>query len=499
MRSAERKPRLRWVALLAGIAISGCVDEKIVEVPRDIFDPPDAAAQGMLGYSDQEAGLTACGNCHVQAQTRWIETAHADAWAGLQDSGHAQEFCEGCHTVNELGNTAPDASGYLGIPEDRYHDVQCESCHGPGLNHAESPAKSNVPLAAMTVGLDADQGCGECHQGTHHPFVEQWELSGHGTLNAYPAGREGCNGCHEGGGILTKWGEDTNYLEKGELFSITCAVCHDPHGKFDAAGNVIEGQLRFPVGGVDIEQNLCSQCHNRRSVPDEGSSHGLHPHSPETALLSGEAGFFFPGMIIDRGDIIATHGSEANDRLCAGCHVLSTEITDSETGEFLFQAVGHTFQAAPCVDENGVPTGLDCGIGTDVRDFQGCAVSGCHGSPTGAQAVLVTASIRFQFLHDELYDLLVAVDPNLDEPGGEIDPTDGVLTTAEGAFFNMELAAFGGPEEDRPSPLLAYAAAAAHNPFLVEQLLIASIQAVEAEYGVAPSPGINLNRTMDYR
>ncbi|HSM06478.1 MAG TPA: hypothetical protein VK858_17785, partial [Longimicrobiales bacterium] len=245
--------------------------------------------------------------------------------------------------------------------------------------------------------------------------------------------------------------------------------------------------------------NLCSQCHNRRTVPDPGSSHGLHPHSPETALLNGEAGFFFPGMPIDQGDIIATHGSEANERLCAGCHVNATEISDAETGEFLLNAVGHTFQAAPCVDENGIPTGEDCELNTTVRDFQSCAVSGCHGSPDGALSVLTTATVRFQNLVEELHDLLVQVDPNLDEPGGAIDATDGVLTTAEGAFFNMELAEFGGPEEDRPSPLLAYAAAAAHNPFLVEQLLIASINAVEDEYGVTASPGLNLSRTMDPR
>ena len=493
MRSPKRSDRLGWVALLAGLAASGCVDEKIIEVPREIFDPPAAEAAGMLGYTDQDSKLVVCGNCHVGPQKQWEETAHADAWEGLQSSGHAAEYCEGCHTVNELGNTLTETAGYLGIAEDRYHDVQCESCHGPGLEHVQSPADANIPLAAMDVGLDNTQGCGECHQGTHHPFTEQWELSAHGTLNAYPAGRDGCNACHEGGGILRAWGENTTYLDEGELFPITCAVCHDPHGSANPA------QLRFPVGGVAIEQNLCSQCHNRRTVPDPGSSHGLHPHSPETALLNGEAGFFFPGMAIDQGDIIATHGSEANERLCAGCHVNATEISDAETGEFLFNAVGHTFQAAPCVDENGIPTGEDCALNSTARDFQSCAVSGCHGSADGALSVLTTASVRFQNLVEELHDLLVQVDPNLDEAGGEIDATDGVLTTAEGAFFNMELAEFGGPEEDRPSPLLAYAAAAAHNPFLVEQLLIASINAVEDEYGVMASPGLNLSRTMDPR
>jgi predicted CXXCH cytochrome family protein len=488
MRSAVRNTR--WVALLAGIAVSGCVDEKIVEVPREIFDPPAAEAIGMLGYSDQDAGLTTCGNCHVGPQGQWEGSAHADAWAGLQDSGHASEFCEGCHTVNELGNTLTEVAGYNATGEDRYHDVQCESCHGPGLDHVQEPG-ANPMLAPLDVGLDNTDGCGECHQGEHHPFAEQWVLSGHATLGSQ-AERDGCNACHSGGGALTAWNVNTNYIEEGQPIAITCGVCHDPHGSNNTA------QLRFPVGGVEIEQNLCSQCHNRRTVPDPGSSHGIEPHSPETAMLSGEAGFFFPGMIIDRGDIIATHGSEANERLCAGCHVVSTTITDQASGEFLFEAVGHTFQAAPCVDENGIPTGGDCGISTSDRDFaSSCATSGCHGSADGAQAVLLTATLRFETLSEELMDLLLQVDPNLGEEGGEIDPGDGVITTAEGAFFNHALAEFGGT--DRPSPLLAYAAAAAHNPFLTEQLLLASIDAVETEYGVSASPGLNRNRTMDFR
>ncbi len=81
------------------IALSACTDETIVFRDRELFETPSAAALGFLGYSDQAGKLTVCGNCHVGVQAQWEETAHADAWAGLQDSGHAQDFCEGCHTV----------------------------------------------------------------------------------------------------------------------------------------------------------------------------------------------------------------------------------------------------------------------------------------------------------------------------------------------------------------------------------------------------------------
>ncbi len=106
--------RLAFLPLsVVGLGImAGCVDEKIVFRDRELFEEPLDAAASFLGYTDQATKLTVCGNCHVEKQSNWEATAHADAWDGLQSSGHAQEFCEGCHTVNELGNTLTDPAGY---------------------------------------------------------------------------------------------------------------------------------------------------------------------------------------------------------------------------------------------------------------------------------------------------------------------------------------------------------------------------------------------------
>ena len=487
MRIPKRGITRGLAALAMILTASGCTDETIIYRDREIFEQPDAAAQGMLGYSDQESKLTVCGNCHVGPQGQWEETAHADAWNTLQASGHAASYCEGCHTVNELGNALTTAAGYNAVPEERYHDVGCESCHGPGLIHVSSPSDNNIPLAFMDVGVDNTQGCGECHQGTHHPFAEQWETSQHGNRSNSAMTRDGCNACHSGGGALAAWGEQTTYSEEGQAFPITCATCHDPHGSDNPA------QLRFPIGGVEIEQNLCSQCHDRRSVPDPNSSHGLHPHSPETGLLSGDVGWFPPNLVIDRGEIIASHGSEGNERLCATCHVTSTTINDAETGEFVLTAVGHGFNAIPCKDANGVPTTEDCALTPEARDFEtGCVASGCHTSVTGVYAAMSTATARLQALAEETHHLLTQIDPNLDGAGGEIDGGDGRFTSAEGAFFNMELAEFGGT--GRPDARLAFASAAAHNPFLMEQLLIAGIQTLKNDYGVTSSPALSLER-----
>ncbi len=478
--------RLLLLALpaLALVASTACVDEQVVYRDRQLFEQPDSSAMGFLGYTDVSSKLTVCGNCHVDHQANWEGTAHAHAWENLQASGHANASCEGCHTVGQNGNTVDKPAGFAVVPDERYHDVQCESCHGPGLKHVQAPDASTPPLAPISVGADLTYGCGECHQGTHEPFVEEWSQSLHAQLQPVAAPRPECQSCHEGHGALKAFGVTSNYLEKDDptLIPITCAVCHDPH---DAT---YEKQLRFPVEEASIETHLCARCHNRTTAPNATSTHGLEPHAPEAALLGGDAGWFPPGLNIDPGQIIATHGSSANPGLCATCHVNRFEVTDAETGAFKFQVTGHLFEAIPCLGPDGIPTAGDCALSTDARSFKGCTGSGCHGTEQVARSALVTATNTLQQRADELMKLLVKVDPNLDAAGGALDPTDGKFSVADGAWFNLKLAQIGG-REDRVDPLLVYAGSAAHNPFLTEALLVASIQAVEKEYGVSASPG----------
>ena len=78
--------------------------------------------------------------------------------------------------------------------------------------------------------------------------------------------------------------------------------------------------------------------------------------------------------------------------------------------------------------------------------------------------------------------------------------SDQTLTVAEGAIWNAQLAA----THDRPQWLSGkvfgrtfsahYSSGeGVHNPFLLEALMIASIQAVENTYGVSPSAPIDLS------
>ncbi len=475
---------------LASVALgTACSNDDIVYDDMELFNPPPDGGSAFMGYYVTEEKQTVCGNCHADKQVSWIETAHADAWAGLQSSDHAESFCEPCHTVNELGNVVADPS---------YHDVQCESCHGPGIDHLGDPARAK-PLASIAAAEDASNGCGECHNGEHHPFVEQWAESAHGNVDSYPQGRDDCKECHEGQTALeVQFGVTSDNAEKasGELMDITCAVCHDPHG------GPYPSQLRAPVAAAD-ENNLCVKCHNNRAAPEVASTRGAH--AAQGPLVFGEGVGWIPAGFEALDGLTGAHGNpQANPGLCATCHVAPFAVTQPE----FFQSVGHSFEAIPCLDVDGIPEPGPCN--NDERSFVACTA--CHGSEANSQAI-------YEGFIEEIGELLAQIwvdlngdahiDPAPTDAGllaeviasagaGELDASDSVITYAEGVLFNAQLAATDETPRfwdthvvvapDDTVNITAHAASGngVHNPPFLEALLRASITAGADHYGVAP-------------
>jgi predicted CXXCH cytochrome family protein len=474
----------------ACLPLASC--KEIVYEERPLFDEPEATALGFLGYADEQSGLTVCGQCHVSFQRRWHDTRHAQAWETLATSPANAPLCQACHSTNSLGNVAAGTTGgYVAHADARYEDVQCESCHGPGLEHVQSPTRNTWPLASIAVGPTLESGCGECHSGTHQPFVEQWASSGHATVQASRATNPDCIGCHRAQDVLRVWGVKSEYREKSsatEHLPVTCPVCHDPH---DATN---PKQLRAPIDVANEDENLCMKCHHKRGGPDTLTFRG--PHSPQGPLLLGTAGWRPPNMQQAPGTIVATHGSAANPRLCAGCHVNQWEVRDALTGQFVFRSTGHTFQAIPCVDAEGIPTtAQDCGeTNLAQRSFRACAVSGCHGSEAVARSLVVLVRDRLSTLAAGVDELLEQVQPswktcrNNDRcpAGSEFNSKDGRYTTAEGSAFNFDLAT-------------ASAGSAIHNPWLVEALLRASIRQIELDYALTAPAGLSLEQQLGPR
>jgi len=514
-------------ALLAVAA--GCTETETVYVERPMFNPPPDSVSGFMGYYDASTRQTTCGNCHTSYQSEWVGTAHADAYAAL--GGSSPAYCYGCHTVNAKGNSAwlgPDSlnAGFTAVPDQAYHDVQCESCHGPGYTHVSNPLPENRPYARAGIyGLDGtvkDTGasCGACHSGEHAPFVEQWAQTGHAdsAANAYPAGNgTGCGAsCHEGRTTLARFnGSPSHYIEKdatGQTTTLppaTCAVCHDPHG------SPYEGQLRLPIDTPDLGTNLCMSCHFKGTTPPSNFSNSTATttvrgsHAAQGPVLLGtQAGWIPPNFVYDTNDVYTTHASTKNPRLCAGCHVNSFTVTDALTGNFVLESVGHLFSPDPCLDPSGVPIKDNSCAYTPstTRNWSGCTAAGCHASADVASSALINerqlvATLANQLWNDVNPTLNNGAEPYMDAgDAGDLvyllftagNPTvngtqafnaaDNKVSVAEGALWNVMMLAENLYSHKDGSK-------GVHNPFFYEALLAASIQAVQDEYSaVLPGP-----------
>ncbi len=278
------------------------------------------------------------------------------------------------------------------------------------------------------------------------------------------------------------WGRfdaNANFTDKTSTtwVGVTCAVCHDPHGSSNPA------QLTQPINTLDTTSNLCMRCHYRRSVPDQSSSRG--PHAPQGPTLLGISGWQPAGFTWSSAQQPTHANPTANPGLCAGCHVYKWSAKDTQTGKTVY-TVGHRFAATPCATPGGAPDTTSA-CADSLKSFISCTQSGCHSSQAAARGALEAVNGRMQFYANVLW-----IDKN---GNGTVDTTDGgllaqvkklkpgdwktndnLITVAEGAQFNVSLVTMPGQ--------------GAHNPFYLEALMVATINAVQTTYGVAAPPAV---------
>ncbi len=129
------------------------------------------------GYSGEGdfAGVDACATCHPTIVQTWRATRHAIAYDSLHSRGqHLDRECIGCHTAgwrHSGGFSDPRSVGIL-------KNVQCESCHGPGKEHAKTGDKRLIDRGKANA-----EFCQSCHQKeletgfteeTHIPLIKHW-------------------------------------------------------------------------------------------------------------------------------------------------------------------------------------------------------------------------------------------------------------------------------------------------------------------------------------
>ena len=136
-------------------------------------------------------GVETCKQCHPGTVSRWSQTKHAAAYAGLTKPGRNREWdaeCVRCHTTGfeYLG-------GYI-APDDPKSSLlkgnQCENCHGPGSSHAAEPDNKLVTktVARSAADWDKNHRCIECHDednSPHFDFGKYWSQVVHSKLDDY--------------------------------------------------------------------------------------------------------------------------------------------------------------------------------------------------------------------------------------------------------------------------------------------------------------------------
>jgi len=172
--------------------------------------------------------------------------------------------------------------------------------------------------------------------------------------------------------------------------------------------------------------------------------------------------------------------------------------TDVITGKPATSA-GHLFLAIPCLDAGGLPDLVNrtCAHDEPSRSWVSCAASGCHGSTTSAVSAFTLSSQRLDQLTKQIWDDKNANDvleaapidggylsDFVNIPPTEFSTTDGRISPAEGATFNVRMLR-PGPRELGGG---VDGSSGVHNPFLAEALLRADIEELQTTYpGLSPA------------
>lgn len=207
-------------------------------------------------------------------------------------------------------------------------NVQCESCHGSVGSEENSIDSGHTD---RTTDFSAEN-CGECHQGEHHPYLEQWQESMHAESDVAFFTRENngdCYYCHYAQDFVaflkTSEYDGTTFEPQGDLQNLTCATCHNPHGN-DNPGNI----RAVPEGHEG--HVICDVCHNAE-IEGEVDVEST-PHHTTSEVLDGSPKF---GYQYEGEEYSNSYHSNIEER-CIACHVHSTPFDGEEAN------TGHTFE-----------------------------------------------------------------------------------------------------------------------------------------------------------
>ncbi len=439
---------------------------------------------GVGNFEGVAAEYPNCMTCHQSSPLftdifdRWSKSGHANALKNeiSSDDSHFSDRCLKCHTTGYIPNAnnngfddlASELGWNLGTPNSKKFDslkteypklvglasVGCESCHGPGSEHALAGGGPRKEEIAISVKAGT---CGQCHdEPWRHNKYAQYENSLHAEAvwsSSFAQGASSqnnslanCIRCHDANGFInfTK-GKTTNTtgMTVASHEAITCVACHDPHGNDNIA------QLRYSPAGSDTLANgfrynenynlgtgeLCFNCHKARAnnitltaaLPT--SSHWGTHHSVQADVLLGENAAEFDSPYLTSPHKWAVENS------CVGCHMSATVDTSDHANRD--KVGGHSWSL------HNEETGFD----------HTASCQTCHGEKQTfddfAAKVDYDGDSKVESIQDEIKGLLLNLSMALPPKGQEaIDyklfsgDKDSLNYTK--AYFNYQLIAYDG-------------------------------------------------------
>ncbi|MFB3885106.1 MAG: DmsE family decaheme c-type cytochrome [Thermodesulfobacteriota bacterium] len=185
------------------------------------------------------------------------------------DEGYAgSETCKGCHE-DAFKSYSKSPHGKKAISWGPAAKDGCESCHGPGAEHAGKGGGKGVAIFAF--GRDVDSRtraskCLSCHE--ESKTLASWDIGRHKSAgvscdnchsihggtgrSSRPKEPDLCYSCHKY--IRTQQNKQSHHpVKEGR---ITCSHCHDPHGTFGPR-----------MVKADSVNDLCYKCHAEKRGP----------------------------------------------------------------------------------------------------------------------------------------------------------------------------------------------------------------------------------------
>jgi len=142
-------------------------DDENRKLQKELFAKQQVQGDSPEASHSRFLGVGACQSCHAEEFEVYTHTRHSHAYATLASQFvHRDTNCVGCHVTGfgEMGGF--EGVRVRGASVDLI-DVQCEACHGPGVNHARDGSYRKTAI----------QSCTQCHTPNDDPdfdFATDW-------------------------------------------------------------------------------------------------------------------------------------------------------------------------------------------------------------------------------------------------------------------------------------------------------------------------------------